>query len=63
MLEFWEMRSTALLPSLPDQLKPGVVAPDKLLSMGRIELNCILMLNWIVWNWSVYMHKDGFGIE
>ena len=29
MLELWGMRSTPLLPSLPGQLWPGVVAPDK----------------------------------
>ena len=21
------------------------------------------MLNWIVWNWNVYMYKNGFGIK
>ena len=26
-------------------LWPGVVAPDRVLSMGQIEVNCILMLN------------------
>ena len=29
MLELWGMRSNPLLPSLPGQLCPGVVAPDK----------------------------------
>ena len=29
MLEFWGMRSTSLLPSLPGQLWSRVVAPDK----------------------------------
>ena len=38
MLEFWEMRSTPLLPPPPSQLWPGVVAPDKALRMGQIEL-------------------------
>ena len=33
------MCSTPLLPSLPGPLKPGVVAPDRVLSMGQIELN------------------------
>ena len=28
-LEFWGMRSTLLLPSLPGPFWPGVVAPDK----------------------------------
>ena len=35
----------------------GVVAPDWILSMGQIELNCVLMQNWIVWNRTVYMYK------
>ena len=33
------------LPSLPGPLWPEVVAPDKVLSMGQIQLNCVLMLN------------------
>ena len=44
MLELWGM------PSRPSSLWPGVVAPDRALSIGLIELNCVLMLNWIVWN-------------
>ena len=28
MLELWGMQSTPSLPSLPDSLRPGVVAPD-----------------------------------
>ena len=40
MLELLEMQSTPSLPSLPGLLRPGVVAPDSLLSMGQIELNC-----------------------
>ena len=63
MLELWGMRSTPLLPSLPGPLQPGVVAPDKVLWMGQIELSCVLMLNWIVWNRAVYMYKNRFGIE
>ena len=54
MLELWGMRSTPLLPLLPGPLWPGVVAPDRVLSMGQIELNCVLMLNWIVWNKTVF---------
>ena len=34
MLELWGMRSTPSLPLLPGQLWPGVVAPDRALSMG-----------------------------
>ena len=39
------MLSTPSLPSLPGPPLPGVVAPDRFLSMGQIELNCVLMLN------------------
>ena len=45
MLELWEMWSTHSLPSFPDPVCPGVVVPDRILSMGQIELNCLLMLN------------------
>ena len=34
------MWSTPLFPLLPGPLWPGVVAPDKVLSVGQIELNC-----------------------
>ena len=34
VLELWRMRSTPSLPSLPGPLWPGVVAPDRALSMG-----------------------------
>ena len=75
------MQSTLSLPLLPGPLWVGVVAPDRVLSMGQTELNCILMLNWIAWNrivfdiWivlmlnrivgnrTVYMHKNGFGFK
>ena len=42
MLEIWAMESTLSLSSLPVPLWPGVVAPDKVLSMGQIELNCVI---------------------
>ena len=48
MLELWGMRGTPSLPSLPDPLWPGVVAFSRVLSMGQIELNSVLMLDWIV---------------
>ncbi len=48
------MRSTPLLPSLPGPLWPGVVAPVRVLTMGQIELNCVLMINWIVWDGTVF---------
>ena len=51
MLEFWEMWST---PLLHGPLWPGEVAPDRVLSNGQIELNCVLMLNWTAWNKTVF---------
>ena len=44
-LEIWGMQSTPSLPSLPDPLWLGVVTPDRVLSMGQIELKYVLMLN------------------
>ena len=52
MLELWGMRSTHLLPLLPGPLWLGVVPPDS--PMGQIERNSVLMLNWIVWNRTVF---------
>ena len=46
MLELWGMRSIPLLPSLPSPLWPGVVGPDRFLSMGQIERNCVLQGMW-----------------
>ena len=57
MLELWGMWSTLLLPLLPSPFRLGVVAPDRVLSMGQIELNCVLMLNCIVWNRTVLPFK------
>ena len=37
MLELWETRST------PSLLLPGLVATDRVRSMGQIDLNCVLM--------------------
>ena len=57
MLELWGMRNTPLLPSLPGQLWPGLVAPDKgpIYGLNRtkrwlaftvlINLNSVFMLN------------------
>ena len=33
---------------------PGVVEPDRALSMGQIELDCLLMLKEIIWNRTVF---------
>ena len=45
MLELWGMLSPTLLPLLPGPLWPRVVVPDRVLSMGQIELNCVIRLN------------------
>ena len=55
MLDFWGMGSTASLPSHPGPLWPGVVAPDRIIYMDQIEINCVLMPNWIVWNVTVFV--------
>ena len=52
------MQSTPLLPSLTGLLWPRVVAPDRVLTMGQIEFNCILVLNWIVWISIVYIYTS-----
>ena len=54
MLKLWGMLSTSSLPSLLGPLWARVVAPDKVLSIGQIELNCLLILNWIIWNRTVF---------
>ena len=38
MLELWGMLSTSSLPSLLCPLRPADVAPDRVPSMGQIEL-------------------------
>ena len=45
MLELLLMQSTPLLPSFPGSLWTGVVALERALSTGQIELNSVLMLN------------------
>ena len=57
MLELWGMRSTPSLPALPGPLWLRVVATDRVLSMGQVELTCVLMLNWIAWNRTVLTFK------
>ena len=57
MLEHWGMRRTPSLPLLLGPLWPRVVAPDRVLSMGQIELNCVLLLNWIAWKRTVLKYK------
>ena len=60
MLELWLMLSTPLLLSFSGQLWSGMIAPDRVLSMGQKEQNRVLMLNWIVQYRIVYMYKKGF---
>ena len=57
MLELYGMQGTPSLPSLPGQLCPGVVSPDRVLAMGQMELNCVFMFNWIARNRSVLISK------
>ena len=45
MLELWGMQNTLSLPSFPGPLRPRVVAPDRILSMGQVELNYVITLN------------------
>ena len=54
MLELWGIRSSPSLPSLSGPLRPAVVAPNRVLSMGQIELNCVRILNRIVLNRTVF---------
>ena len=39
MLELWEMQSTPLVPSFPGPLWLRVLAHNRVLFMGQIELN------------------------
>ena len=45
IMELWEMQITPSFPLLPGSLRPVVVAPDRFLPMGHIELNYVLILN------------------
>ena len=55
VLQLWGIRSTPSLPSLPDQLWPRVVVPDKGPIYGLNRTNSILMLKWILWvNWIAW---------
>ena len=45
MLELWGMQSILSVQSLLGPIWPGVVAPDRVLSLGQIELNDVLRLN------------------
>ena len=54
MQELWEIQSTPSLPSLPGPLWCRVAGPDRVLHLGQIELNCVLMLKWIFKNRTVW---------
>ena len=45
MLQLRGMWGTPSLSSLPGLLWPRVVTPDRVLSMGQIELNYVIMQN------------------
>ncbi len=45
MLGLWGMWTAPSLPSFPGPLWPRIVAPDRVLSTGQIELNCVLIQN------------------
>ena len=45
LLELCGTRSTLSLPLVPGPLWPEMVALDRVLSIGQIELNCVLMLS------------------
>ena len=45
MLELWAMWSIPLLSSLPGSLWLGLVTPDRVLSIGQIEVNSVHILN------------------
>ena len=49
-MELWGVHSTPLLPSLPRSLWSGVIALERVLFMGQIELNYVIMLNCLDWN-------------
>ena len=40
--------------SLSGPVGPGMEAPDRVLSMGQIDLNCARFLNQMVWNRTVF---------
>ena len=57
MLELWGMRNTHSMLLLSGSFWFGVLAPDRILSMGQVKLNCVLILNWIARNRTVLTFK------
>ena len=58
VLELWGIQSIPFLKSPPKPLSAGVVAHDRVLCLGQIQLNRVIMLNWIVWNRAVLHLTD-----
>ena len=54
ILELWGMQSTHSLPSLLGLFWPIGLVPDRVISMGQIEINCIFMLNGITSNRTIF---------
>ena len=50
MLVLWGMQSTPFIVIAP---KSTLAWSSNTWSMGQIELNCIIMINWIAWNRTV----------
>ena len=57
ILELREIRSAPSLTSLPGPLGPRVIAPLRVLFIDKIELNCVLMPNWIACKRTVLTFK------
>ena len=51
ILELWGMQSIRSLPSLPAPLWPKVVVPDRVLSLGQIELFNVLNAYFDIKTW------------
>ena len=45
MLQLFVNEEYPLIAIAPGQLSPGVGVPDRVLSMGQIQPNCVIMLN------------------
>ena len=51
MMDIWGIQNIPSLSSFAGQLWLGVVEPDLVLPMGQLELNSILKLNWLKYNY------------
>ena len=57
ILKVWKMQNTHSLPSFLCPFCPWVIAHEKALCLGQIELNCVLILNWIAWKRTALTFK------